>query len=75
MKRASKSGVNPENPLFNATDLSKASAEANRLHNTHSICICCASAILKAFRGNYTAKCDEMPWRCPLATANKTPVA
>lgn len=36
-------------------------------------CVCTASTLLQVIRGDYSAKCTDMPWKCPLRQATETP--
>lgn len=36
-------------------------------------CICTAKSLINVCRGDYSVKCKDMPWRCPLRTNTSTP--
>jgi hypothetical protein len=60
--------------LFTSHDVENFSPDAKKLRKEHGACICCPQGILRAFRGHYDLKCEDMPWRCPFKPSPPTPV-
>lgn len=63
-----------QQPIFNAQELRNASNKAIQANVMHGACICSPKGILCVFRGNYSVKCGDMPWHCPLTFSIETPV-